>query len=329
MKIVRHGFIDVQFNGWKGTDFTAPGLTVARMREITRDLVARGTLAYCPTVITGDPAVYKENLRVIAEAMRDPELGGHILGIHLEGPFISPEHGAVGAHPKAFVQEPDIRAFQRYQEWAGGAIRILTLAPERKGAEALIRYAVANRVAVSIGHHMATDADMERAVRAGASLCTHIGNGIPNTIHRHDNPLWWQLACDSVSGLFITDGHHLPDDLITVALRAKTIDRFIVTSDASSLAGMPPGRYTIFNGLPVIVNEAGKIYSEQSQGLAGSHATLLTCMNHLAKLGLLTEKELWRVGFENPLRLLGIAPAAIRKLKGPAVTYENGLFTLA
>ncbi len=324
-----NGFIDVQNNGWMGTDFTAPGLTVARVREVTLELLDKGTLAYCPTVITGDPAVYRENLRVLADAMKDPVAGPHILGIHLEGPFISTEPGAVGAHPKDFVQAPDVKAFRQYQEWAGGAIRILTLAPERPGAEALIRYAAGSGVVVSIGHHLASDAELDAAVKAGATLCTHVGNGCPNLIHRHDNPLWWSLACDAVSGLFITDGHHLPADLIKTALRAKTPDRFIVTSDASSLAGMPAGRYTIFNGLPVIVGEDGKIYSEKSQSLAGSHATLLECMNHLAELNLLDEAGLRKVGFDNPARLVKADPKTLAKLKGPAIRFENNRFVIA
>ncbi len=323
------GFIDVQNNGWMGTDFTSPGLTLARVREVTLELLERGTLAYCPTVITGDPAIYRENLRILADAMKDPVAGPHILGIHLEGPFISTEPGAVGAHPKNFVQPPDVNTFRQYQEWAGGNIRILTLAPELPGAEALIRYASSSGVIVSIGHHLASDAAMEKAVLAGASLCTHVGNGCPNLIHRHENALWWQLAADAVSGLFITDGHHLPDDLIKVALRAKTPGRFIVTSDASSLAGMPPGRYTIFNGLPVVVDETGKVYSEKSQSLAGSHATLLECMNHLAGLNLLDEAGLRQVGFDNPARLLKLDPKDLLKLKGPAVRFESGRFTLA
>ncbi len=329
MKTTRKGFIDVQFNGWMGTDFTAPGLTLARVREITLELLSRGTLAYCPTVITGDPEVYKDNLRVLAEAMKDPEIGPHLLGIHLEGPFLSPEPGAVGAHPKAYIQDPDVRAFEQYQQWAGGGIRILTLAPERPHAEALIRVAVKNNVIVSLGHHLAADAELDRAVQAGATLCTHVGNGCPNLIHRHDNALWWQLASDAVSGLFITDGHHLPDDLIKVALRAKTPARFIVTSDASCLAGMPPGRYTVFCGLPVIISETGRIYSEQSQSLAGSHATMMECMNYLASLNLLDEKGLWQVGYDNPARLLNLDPKRLAALKGPEVRFEDSRFVLA
>ena len=329
MKMPRKGFIDVQNNGWKGVDFTASGLTVARVREATLDLLSRGTLAYCPTVITGDPAIYKENLRVLAEAMKDPEIGPHLLGIHLEGPFISPEPGAVGAHPKPFVQDPDIRAFDQYQKWAGGNIRILTLAPERAGALDLIRHAAQRGVVVSIGHHMASDADMDRAVQAGATLCTHVGNGCPNMVHRHDNALWWQLASDAVSGLFITDGHHLPADLIKVALRAKTLDRFIVISDAASLAGMPPGRYTVFSGLSVVVSETGRISSEQSQSLAGSYATMMECMNHLAGLNLLDEKGLWQVGFDNPARLLKLDPKKLQTIKGPDIRFKDGRFVAA
>jgi N-acetylglucosamine-6-phosphate deacetylase len=329
MTTTRKGFIDVQNNGWMGTSFTEPGLTLARVRDITLDLLSRGTLAYCPTVITGDPAVYKDNLRVLAEAMKDPEIGPHLLGIHLEGPFISTEPGAVGAHPKAYVQNPDVRAFEQYQQWAGGGIRILTLAPERPGADALIRCAVKQGVVVSIGHHLASDPEMELAVKAGASLSTHLGNGCPNMIPRHENPLWWQLACDALSGLFITDGHHLPADFIKVALRAKTLDRFIVTSDVSPLAGMPPGRYNVFAGLTVVIGENRKIYSEQSQSLAGSHATMMECMNYLAGLALLDEKGLWQVGYDNPARLLNLDPKRLKSLKGPDVRFEDGRFVLA
>jgi N-acetylglucosamine-6-phosphate deacetylase len=148
-------------------------------------------------------------------------------------------------------------------------------------------------------------------------------------IHRHNNPLWWQLANDAVSGLFITDGHHLPADFIKVALRAKTPDRFIVTSDASPLAGMPPGRYSAFAGLTVVIDESGKIYAEQTQSLGGSHATMLACMNHLAGLELLDEKGLWQVGFDNPARLLNIAPKRLQSIKGPDIRFEDGRFVLA
>ena len=326
MKI--NGFVDIQNNGWMGTDFSEKGLSADRVKEVTRDLVSKGTIAYCPTVITTAPETYEGNLRAIVEAKKDPEIGGHILGIHLEGPFLSPEPGAIGAHPREHIRNPDIAVFDQFQEWAQGNVKILTVAPEQPGCEELIRHVVNSGVAVSMGHHLASDEDMARAVDAGASLCTHFGNGIPNDINRHNNPLWWLLASDDISCLFITDGHHLPADLIKVALRSKGIEHFIVTSDASPLAGMPAGHYKIFGDLPVAIDETGLIYSEHSQSLAGSHSTILECMNHLAGLDLMTEADLLKVGIENPLRVLGLTPADIADLSGASITFHQGQFTI-
>lgn len=324
--MIRKGFVDIQVNGWMGADFTAPGLTVDCVNQITRDLVARGTVAYCPTVVTGPRELYRKNLRVIAEAMREPDLGRHILGIHLEGPFLSPEPGAVGAHPTRYIRRPSIRLFDQIQEWADGNIRILTVAPERPGALDLIRHAIRRGVTVAIGHHMADDDQLDMAVKAGATMCVHFANGIPNEIHRHRNPLWWTLACDKITAMLVTDGHHVPPHVIDVALRAKDPGRVIVTSDASALSGMPPGRYKTFGGLPVTIDKTGMIYSGKSKSLAGSHSTMAECMNHLASLKLLNERQLWQVGLINPLRLLGMTPGDLARLDSPGVSYANGRF---
>ncbi len=324
-----NGFVDLQVNGWRGIDFSAPGLTLDQVREITRELTGRGTIAYCPTLITAAPAAYEANFPVIAQAMADDELAPHILGIHLEGPFISPEPGAVGAHPKEHVLPPSIEAFDQFQDWADGHIRLLTVAPGTPGCVDLIRHAVDQEVAVSLGHHLATDDQMQAAVDAGARLCTHVGNGIPHMIHRHDNPLWWQLSCNDVSGMFITDGHHLPADLIAVALRSKGVERFIVTSDASPLAGMPPGNYTIFGGLEVEISKTGRISAPSTGGLAGSHASMLECMNHLAGLDLLSARELWQVGAGNALAALDLSPARILDAPGPDVHFDGRRFSVS
>lgn len=322
------GFVDIQNNGWMGTDFSEPNLTADRVKQITRELVERGTIGYCPTVVTTTEANYRSSLKAIAQAKRDPELGGHILGVHVEGPFISPEPGARGAHPQDCIRDPDPAFLDKLLEWGEGLIRILTVAPERPGCEALIRHAVKRGVVVSMGHHLATDADLDRAVQAGASLLTHVGNGIPNMINRHQNPLWWSLATDAVTGMFITDGHHLPADLIAVALRAKGVSRFVVTSDASPLAGMPPGRYTIFGKMAVVIDNTGLIYAEEAKSLAGSHSTMMECMNHLASLKILAERDLWAVGLENPLRMIGMKAADIAGLKGPTVKFADGKFAV-
>ncbi len=150
---------------------------------------------------------------------------------------------------------------------------------------------------------------------------------MPDMINRHNNPIWWQLACDAIYGMFITDGHHLPADLIKVAIRAKTVARSIVVSDAIHLAGLPPGNYE-FAGAKVVLAPSGRISFADTPYLAGSSANMMQCMNHLASLKLLTEKELWQVARDNPLKLLGKNPALLNKTPGTRVEFKNNKFSV-
>ena len=322
-----NGFVDLQVNGYKGINFNSLQLTIDQIRQVTRELARAGTIAYCPTVGTDKIQAYEHSLPLFAKAMQDPELARHILGLHLEGPFISPIEGARGAHHPKYIRQPSVELLKKFQDLAGGHVVLLTLAPEIKDAMPLIKYAVRTGIKVSLGHHLADDATLELAVKAGATACTHLGNGMPNMINRHQNPLWWQLACDDLIGMFITDGHHLPSDFIKVALRAKSPEKSIVVSDAAFIAGMPAGEYE-FLGSKVVLAPSGRISFADTPYLAGSSANMLQCMNHLASLKLLTEEELWKVGFDNPLRYLGKKAAAFSKTKGPRVEFRNNRFTI-
>lgn len=309
-RVVPEGWIDLQVNGYAGVDFSAPGLTVADIRRATEELVRRGTAAYCPTLITSALERYEENLPVLAAAMAEPDLGPHLLGVHLEGPFLS--HEGRGAHPASLLRNPDAKLLDRWLSLAKGRVALLTVAPELDGAEALIRHAVSRGVRVLLGHHVADGASIDRAVCAGARGCTHLGNGIPNTLPRHPNPIWSQLADDRLSGLLITDGHHLPIEFVRVVLRVKGIDRCIVTSDSSPIAGLPPGRYS-WMGVDIVSEPSGRIGLADSAVLAGSSATMAECMNWLRSWSHLDERDLLRLGRENPLRLLGIDDSVLNK----------------
>ena len=326
--MITKGFVDLQVNGYMGVDFSGPGLTLDDVRRVTKGLRKKGTIAYCPTVVTTDEEVYRANLPLLARAMEEPDLAAHILGIHLEGPFISPLDGPRGAHPKDFVRQPDIEDYKRFQGWAGGKIVFITLAPEREGARELIRYIVKEGIAtVSLGHHLADDEDLRMASGEGARCCTHLGNGISNELPRHPNPLWSQLSDDSLSAMFITDGHHLPPDFIKVALRAKRVERFIVTSDVGSIAGLSPGKY--LSGLQeVVLEKSGLIRTLRGDCLAGSSSTILDCMNVLSSLQILSEDELYQVGFSNPLRLIkkSLNESAYRSLSN--IVYEQNRFKI-
>ncbi len=299
------GFVDLQVNGFLGVDFSSPDLTEAGFVRACRALLAQGTAAFLPTVITSSLDTYARNLPLMADVMAREEFQGRLLGFHLEGPFISRIPGAVGAHNPAYVREPDVALLEQLLDWAGGRVRLLTLAAELPGAEDLARCAVERGIAVSVGHSLFTTADLDRMADAGATALTHFGNGLPTMLPRHDNPLWVGLAHDAYTAMCITDGHHLPASVIKTTARAKGADRFIVVSDASPVAGLPPGRYRFLDN-DAILEPSGRFHNPEKQCLVGSSATMAQCMAHLSLLGLFREAELKQVGRGNPLRLIGL-----------------------
>lgn len=325
--MILRGFIDLQVNGFMGIDFSAPGLTVDEVRKVTQNLVERGTLAYCPTVITSSMEVYRSNLQVIAQAMEAPDLEPHLLGIHLEGPFISPEDGARGAHPRAFTRTPDLELFEELLDLAKGKVSIVTLAPELPQAVRLMERILSHGIRVFLGHHLAGSEVINEACRVGASASTHLGNGLPNLLPRHLNPLWDQLAEDRLTALLITDSHHVPDNFIRVVAKVKAPARLAVTSDSAPIAGFPPGRYDTL-GQEVVLEESGRLWNPVGQHLVGSSSCMMECINYLASLNLMDEAALYRVGYHNPLALLGKELGSDRFSSLPSLKYKSGRFSL-
>ena len=196
----------------------------------------------CPTLITAPREQMRHGVRTIAAACEaSPDVARCVVGIHLEGPAISGLDGYRGAHPLDAVRDPDWGEFQELQDASGGRIVLVTLAPERPGAIDFIRKATAEGVAIALGHTAADGATIRAAVAAGARMSTHLGNGIASPIARHPNPIWEQAAHDGLDASLIADGHHLDPATLRVLVRAKTPDRVILVSDASPLAGLPPG----------------------------------------------------------------------------------------
>ncbi len=304
------GLVDLQVNGYRGVDFSGAGLRREHFVRACRAVLAAGTSAFLPTMITSPEAVYERNLGIMAAVMDDGEFRGRLPGIHLEGPFISPAAGARGAHDPDLVRAPDPERFEQYNRWAGGKIRMLTLAAELPGAAELAAHAAGRGVAVALGHQEAGAAAIARLREAGAAAITHLGNGVAQMLDRHDNPVWAGLADDGLSATIITDGHHLPDDLVRIFVRVKGPGRLIVVSDAAPVAGLPPGRYRTL-GNDVVLAEDGRLHIPDTGYLAGSSATMLACINRLCALQLLSTEELIAVGFSNPLRLIGVDPASI------------------
>ncbi len=299
------GYVDLQINGNVGVEFSAPDLTEEQFLRAAEHILSGGTELFLPTLVTSPKEVYLRNVPLIRRACEKRGLLKQIPGVHMEGPFISPEPGAVGSHPKAFVREPDPGFLEEILRESGDFVRMLTVAAERPGAEELIRYATGQRIAVSCGHQLAQSADLKRAAGAGATLLTHLGNGCPNLIDRHHNMIWSGMACDDLTAMIITDGHHLPGEVVKCIFRCKGVDRLIVTSDAAPVAGMPPGRYSAW-GNDAVLEPDGLYHNPELHCLVGSSASMRDCVGFLRSLELLTEEELKMVSRTNQLKILGI-----------------------
>ena len=298
--------VDIQVNGFCGYDLNVDTVTAEDVCEMVRKLWSVGTGFLCPTIVTASFKSIRNSLEAVVKAYQsDPLIAHSILGIHLEGPYISSEDGPRGAHPLPHVRNPDWDEFRRLQDFADGMIRLVTLAPEKEGAIPFIEKLVSTDVVVSIGHTDAPAREIHDAVSAGATLSTHLGNGAHAMIQRHPNYIWEQLAADELYASLIVDGHHLPPSVVKSMLRAKTLDKCILISDATALAGMLPGNYE-FAGQPVALKADHSIRLIGTEYLAGSAVMLLECVENSVKYANISLDQAVSLATVNPMRLLDI-----------------------
>ena len=296
--------IDIQVNGFAGFDLNTATVTSEDVCAMVRALWRVGTGFLCPTVVTGSFDGICNSFRAIVEACKTDTLVAHsVLGIHLEGPYISAEDGPRGAHPLEHVRDPDWDEFQRWQAIAEGQISMVTLAPEKKNAIPFIEKLVANGVVVALGHTNASADDIRAAIDAGAKLSTHLGNGAHALIRRHPNYIWEQLGADELSASLIVDGHHLPPSVAKSMMRAKTLDRCILVSDAVALAGMEPGIYQ-FAGKSVELTAERCVRLVGTEYLAGSAIELARGIENSVRFAGISLKEAVSLATLHPMRLL-------------------------
>ena len=303
MTIELPGLFDLQVNGFGGIDFNAPSLTTDRVAEALERMRATGVTRCLPTLVTSSFERFAAGARVLA---RMTDLA--IAGIHMEGPYLSPDEGARGAHPRAHVAPASVDDFSRRQDAAGGRIVLVTLAPEVPGALPLIEHLVASGVRVAIGHTAATARQIGDAISAGATLATHLGNGCAQMLPRHPNPIWELLAADGVLASLIVDGHHLPPATVKAMVRAKGPGRTILVTDAIAAAGCAPGPYTI-GGVECLLGEDGRVSLPGTPYLAGSSLTLDRAIANTVRVTGLSIDEVIPMASTIPARYLGTTTA--------------------
>src|SRR6476469_8900091 len=286
------GFVDLQVNGFGGVDFL--DADADGYRRAGDALLESGVTAYLPTLITSPEA---QVLAAMREVPRD-DARPRILGMHLEGPFLSPNR--LGTHEASSRRDPDVALLDRLLD--AGTVRLMTLAPELPGAELLIDRLLERGIAVSLGHSDATAAQANAAFDRGARSVTHIFNAMRPFLHRDPGIVGAALARDDVIVSIILDGIHLAPETALTAWRAAR-GRTALVTDAITGAGAEEGSYSLGN-LDVHVHE-GTVRGPDGV-LAGSVLTMIEAVRNMLELEVPFEEAV-QAATSTPARVLGDA----------------------
>jgi len=298
--------VDLQINGYGGVDFQRDGLAAEDLLRAARRLRADGCARFLLTLITDDWPRLTARLRNLRELRaQSAELQAAIAGWHIEGPFLSEKPGFHGAHDPALMRDPTPAHLRELRDLTGTDPLLLTLAPERTGAVEAIALAVSLGIKISLGH---TDAPVEilhTAVQAGATGFTHLGNGIPQQLDRHDNILWRVFETHGLMVSLIPDRIHLSPALFRAVNRVLKPAAVYCTTDAMAAAGAPPGRYSI-GAMQLEVGEDQIVRLPGKPNFAGSALRPLQGVRRAAEMLQRPWQEVWRHFAENPARLMGL-----------------------
>lgn len=292
--LVGPALFDPQVNGFAGVDFQDPELDVPGLEWAVAQIRRAGCAHVLLTLITQSADFLEAQLARVARCLDASEfLRGTIVGIHLEGPFLADTEGFAGAHPRRHLIPPDWRLFERLQRASGGRIRLVTLAPELPGAIPFIERATAEGVWTALGHTDATMDDLTAAVRAGARLVTHLGNGCPAHLPRHDNVIQRVLSVPELMATLIPDGHHVPAPALGNLARALGPARLAMTTDSVSAAAAPPGTYRL-GELELRVGEDRVVRHPDGGHFAGSSLRMVDGLLNAMRFGGVDAAGAWR-----------------------------------
>lgn len=295
--LVMPGLVDIHVHGALGIDFSRPGDDPRPAIDHHR---ARGSTTLVATLATGEFAATERRLRELSPFVA----AGELAGMHLEGPWLSARRR--GAHAPTLLRAPDLREIDALLDAAAGTVRMVTLAPELPGAFEAIAALQAQGVVVAIGHSDADAATTAHAIDAGATVVTHLFNGMPPLHHREPGVAGTALAREDVAVELIADGIHV-DDLVTDIVFRAASGRVLLVSDAMAATGLGDGAYELA-GSRVVVSE-GIARLADGSSLAGSTASLGVIVTRLLARGMPAD-TLAAAASTHPAAALGIrAPA--------------------
>ena len=294
------GFIDMHTHGAVGTEATFA--SEEELRKLSLFYAENGVTGFCATTVSSSLEVVDRAVRTISSARKNGVPGAELLGIYLEGPYITPQFK--GAHDEALLRKPDLGELKKIVAASDGALKVFTLAPELDGAEEAIGYLVSEGVRVSCGHSAATCEEAMRGFKAGASIAVHTYNAMKSLHHRDVGLLGASLVNDDVYNEIICDFIHVSKEAVEIVFRAKPQDKIVLITDSMCATGMEDGSYTI-GKLPITVKD--RVARTEGGALAGSTLRLNIAVKNLCEgLGLPLERVIL-AATKNPAEALGLA----------------------
>lgn len=298
--IVVPGFIDEHIHGAGGAD--AMDGTVEALQTISEFLAREGTTGFLATTMTQSPENITNALKAVKKVREKGEYkGAEVLGVHLEGPFISPKH--VGAQPLEYVATPDAELFDKYNEASGNSIKIVTLAPEVEGGLALVKHLSNIGVVASVGHTGGKYADVVNAVAAGATNVTHTYNAQTGLHHREAGVVGAAMLLDELNCEMICDTIHVSVPAIKLVIKNKPHDKYTLITDAMRAKGMPDGKSEL-GGQDVFVNNGEARLADGT--LAGSVLKMNVAVKNLVEKAGIPFTDAIDFATYNPAKNIGV-----------------------
>lgn len=298
--VVLPGFIDEHIHGAGGAD--AMDGTEEALQTISEYVAKEGTTGFLATTMTQSPENIGKALKNVKTVREKGEYkGAEVLGVHLEGPFISPKH--VGAQPLEYVAKPAPETFDKYNEISGGNIKVVTLAPEVEGGLDLVKYLAKIGVVASIGHTGAKFSDVEAAVAAGATNVTHTYNAQTPLHHREAGVVGAAMLIDELNCEMICDTIHVSVPAIKIFVKNKPHDKFTLITDAMRAKGMPDGLSEL-GGQQVFVKNGEARLSDGT--LAGSVLKMNVAVKNLVEKVGVSFTDAVDFASANPAKKLGL-----------------------
>ncbi len=301
--------VDLQHNGALGAYYgDIPRLGLEKLREIAAYLRRNGVGRCLLTLVTQE----RSELDRVADFLggvleRDADLARLFFGIFHEGVFVSPREGWRGAHAPAWIERPNWDRLKELDDRTGGRIRLVNVAPEEPGGLKFIEQAVAAGKMVTLGHCCPSDEVVDAAIRAGARMVTHFGNGAASQIHRFENPFWTFLDRDELALGLICDGFHLPGSVVRTAMKCKGREKCLPVSDASGCSGLGAGVYQIAGGRRVRVTPSGRVHlASNAEVLAGGWFQQNRSVEFLVREAGFSFPEAWDQCSRVPARAVGL-----------------------